>query len=71
MLLSASRSAARRCSRATAAVAAETRRAFVQPSSSTRASVIDPPPVSVPDSEELFRPRAGEIVRVASHILSV
>ena len=59
MLLRASQSVARRASRAPAAIAAQTHRAFVQPSSSNFASVIDPPPPSVSDGEDLFRPRAG------------
>ncbi|KIJ44288.1 hypothetical protein M422DRAFT_207951 [Sphaerobolus stellatus SS14] len=56
MLLRASRNVARSSSR-TAVKIAGVRRSFVQPSSLSRASVIDPPPPAVRDSEELFRPR--------------
>ncbi|KAF8516773.1 cysteine desulfurase NFS1 [Gautieria morchelliformis] len=56
MLVRVSRSVAHRAPRASA-VAVEARRAFVQPSSSNHASVIDPPP-TVPESGDLFRPRA-------------
>lgn len=63
MLLRVSRNVARRSSRASAAVpAVDARRRFVQPSSSNYASVIDPPPPSVPDGEDMFRPRAGDRV---------
>lgn len=57
MLLRASRNVARSSSRAVGKTAGS-RRGFVQPSSLSRASVIDPPPAALRDTEEVFRPRA-------------
>jgi hypothetical protein len=66
MLLRVSRNVAHRTPRATAVVV-EARRAFVQPSSSNHASVIDPPP-TVPENGGLFRPRAGTYIRVIGQL---
>lgn len=61
MLSRVSRQVARRSPRAVSAASVEARRSFVHPSSSNRASVIDPPPPAVRESDDLFRPRAGKI----------
>lgn len=60
MLLRATRNVARRTSSRAVSSGVEPRRAFVQPSTQSRASVVDTPPPVIRETEEIFRPRAGE-----------